>query len=646
MKQLTYLFKPIRVGKMELKNRIVMLSMTTGYNEVDETVGDRFVNYVVERAKGGVGFIIVPFSPSAAGSPLQPGLYHDRFIPGARRLTNEVHTYGAKIAAQFITQYHLVTNEGHPEVVGPSPVLNQMMRCVPKALTVEEIHHLVEEYGKAARRAVEAGFDAIEVIVAAGYLLNRFLSPITNKRWDEYGGSLENRMRIILEIIESIRKETGEDYPITCRLNVEEQMEGGHTIEDSREVVRALERAGVQAINVYTGWHESSVPTVQHSVPKGAFVYLAEKVKSWVNIPVITANRINDPILADKILAEGKADLIGMGRALLADPELPNKAREGKFDEIVPCIACSNCLAEILAAYRNWGKPVSTFCTVNPRAGKEKEYLIEPAKWAKKVFVIGGGPAGMEAAMIAAMRGHKVTLYEKGSKLGGRLLIASIPPYKDELSVLARSLAVRTQKAGVEIKLNTEVGSKMIEEAKPDVVILATGTVPIIPDIPGVHGDNVVTAEEVLMGTKEAHGVTLVIGGGMVGCETAEFLSQCAKQVTKVIILEMLGSIATDMSSTYRPFFLARLTKIGIGMETNTRVEEITSKGVKVSQKGVDRFIEGDTVVLAIGFQPDKRLAEELKDKVTSLYLIGDCNKPRKIKESIEEGFHLGASIK
>ena len=620
-----------------------MLPITTGYNESDNTIGDRIVNYFVERAKGGVGLIIVPFSPIYTGSPMQPGLYHDRFIAGARRLTNEVHAYGTKIAAQLITQYHLVTNgEGSPEVVGPSPVLNRMMRCTPKVLAIEEIHRLVEEYGKAARRAREAGFDAVEVIVAGGYLLNRFLSPITNKRQDEYGGSLENRMRITLEVIESMRKGAGEDYPITCRINVEEQMEGGYIIEDSKEVVRALEAAGVQALNIYTGWHESPVPTIQQSVPRGAFVYLAEKVKGWVSIPVIAANRINDPVLAEEILAEGKADLIGMARALLADPELPNKAREGRFEEIVPCIACSHCLAEVLAAYRDWGKPVSTFCTVNPRAGKEAEYVIKPAERVKKVFVVGGGPGGMEAARVAAIRGHQVTLYEKGSELGGRLLIASIPPYKDEINALLKSLIARMQKAGVEVKLNTEVGVKTIEEERPDVVVLATGAVPIIPDIPGIHGDNVATAEEVLTGGKEVGKEVIIVGGGMVGCETAEFLAQQGK---KVAVVEMLGRMANDVVATYRPFFLARLTQAGVRMETKAKVEEITDRGIRVSRDGTVELFAGDTVVLAVGFESNKGLAEELEGKVPSLQLIGDCNEPRKIKEAIEEGFCVGMGI-
>jgi len=576
---------------------------------------------------------------------MEPGLYSDRFIPGVSKLTDAIHDSGAKIAAQLITSYHVILNEGISEVVGPSPVRNQILRCMPRALNIDEIRYIVEEYGQAARRAKEGGFDAVEVLVGGGYLLNRFLSPITNKRTDEYGGNLENRMRIILEVIDSMRREVGEEFPISCRLNVEEQMEGGHTIEDSRDVVQTLEKAGVQMINVYTGWHESPVPTVQASLPKGAFVYLAEKVKGWVHIPVVAANRINDPIVAEKILADGKADLIGMARALLADPELPNKAKKGKIDEIVPCLACGNCLTEIITNYKDWGKPVSTSCTVNPLAGKEMEYVIQPSERSRKVFVIGGGPGGMQAAMTAAERGHKVTLFEKGNELGGRLFIASIPPHKDDIKALTKSMEVRAARAGVEIRLQCEASAKMLEKEKPDVVILATGTVSLIPDIPGVNGQNVILAEEVLSGAKTVTGNILVVGGGMVGCETAEFLIESIGGVTHVTVLEMLNRMASDLSPTYRPFFLARLKKAGIDMETNTKVIEITDKGIMVSRNDVTQFLSGDAVVLAVGFKADNSLNEKIGEGIMEIYSIGDCVNPRTIKEAVEEGFIIGRRI-
>jgi 2,4-dienoyl-CoA reductase (NADPH2) len=334
-----------------------------------------------------------------------------------------------------------------------------------------------------------------------------------------------------------------------------------------------------------------------------------------------------------------------MARALLADPELPNKTREGKVDEIVPCLACSNCLTEIVTTYKDWGKPVSTYCSVNPLAGKEAESIIEPAKRPKRVFVIGGGPGGMQAAITAAGRGHKVTLFDRGDELGGRLLIASIPPYKDDIMALVKSLAVRTRKAGVAIRLKKDVGPETIEEGKPDVLIVATGASSLVPDIPGVDGQNVVSVDDVLTCARTVSGNVIIVGGGMVGCETAEFLLERVKGVKQVTVLEMLKRMADNVSPTYRPFFLARLKKAGIKMETGTIVEEIAKDGVKVSREGVTSFIKGDTVVLAVGFKANYPLDEKIRERVPEVYSIGDCVMPRTIKEAIEEGFHIGRKI-
>jgi len=645
MKPFKHLFTPAKIGRLEIKNRIVMLPMTTGYTEADETVGNRFTDFFETRAKGGAGLIIVPFSPVRAGSPVEPGMYDDRFIASARKFTGRIHDGGAKIGAQFIVSYHVIFGKGTPEVVGPSPVMNQIMRCIPRELTVDEIRYITGEYGRAARRAREAGFDLVEVLVGGGYLLNRFLSPITNKRTDLYGGGLENRMRFTLEVIDSMRKEGGPDFPIGIRINLEEQMEGGHTIEDSKEVLEILEKAGVQVINAYTGWHESPIPTVQGFLPKGAFARLAQKAKSWVKIPVIAANRINDPFVGEQILADGMADFVGMGRALLADPELPNKASEGRIDEIIPCIACSTCLSEIVSTYRKWGQPTATYCTVNPTAGKESAYGFEPAKKPKKVLVVGGGPAGMEAARTAATRGHRVTLYEKGKEPGGWLLVGCLPPHKGEIGNLSRSLAVRTKKAGVDIRLNHEATPKTIEEAKPDVLILALGANPLIPKIPGVTGAKVALAEDVLTGRKTVSGSVIIIGGGLVGCETAAFLIEKGQGVTRVTVVEMLERMAEALSAANRPFFLARLKKQGVDMRTRTTVEEITGQGVKVNQNGTSGFIEGDAVVLAVGLRAEAKLVESFKGKAPEIYSIGDCVKPRMIKEAIEEGFLTGRKI-
>jgi 2,4-dienoyl-CoA reductase (NADPH2) len=642
MPQLTHLFDPIKVGNVELKNRMVMLAIGTGYSESDGTVGDRFINFYVERARGGVGLIIAPFAPFDMGLPFIPGLYDDRFIPGARRLADAVHACGTKIAPQFLGQYFWLNKKsGAFEFIAPSAVFNKMIGTTPRALTVEEIHLLVDEYGEAGRRAREAGFDAIELHLGIGYLLNRFISPCTNKRTDEYGGSLENRMRFPLEIIARIHKRAGEDYPIICRVSAEEYMKGGHTLEDSKKVVSILETAGVQAIDVEAGWHECPEPLVVMSVPRGAFVYLAEEIKKVVNVPVVAAYRINNPELAEQILADGKADLIGLGRALLADSEFPNKAREGRTDEIRTCIACSNCLDNLLTGYKS-GAMSPAFCSINPRMGNEAEYAIEPARVAKRVLVVGGGPGGMEAARVAALRGHQVTLCEKGEELGGQLRVACLPPYKDELGSLIKNMATQVRKAGVEVRLNTEVTLELVEKENPDVVILAVGATPLIPDIPGAGQDNVVTAVDVLTQRRDVGETAVVVGGGMVGCEAAEFLADLGKKVT---ILEMLPKIGSDYGATYRHVVLRRLRKTGIKMETNVMVEEITDRGVKAKRDDAAKFFPGDTVVLAVGFKSSKELDEKLSGKVPAPYSIGDCVEPRRIKEAIEEGFRLAREI-
>jgi 2,4-dienoyl-CoA reductase (NADPH2) len=640
-----HLFTPLQIGKTELKNRIVMLPMTTGYCEPDETVGDHLIDFLAERAKGGAGLIVIPFSPIAAGSPVVPGLFDDRFIPGAQRLTEAIRAGGAKSACQLITSYHVIFRDNLPEVVAPSPVLNQILRVMPRVITIEEIHFIVEEYGKAARRVREAGFDVVEILVGGGYLLNRFLSPVGNQRDDEYGGTLEKRMRFLLEIIAGVKKAVGDDLLLCVRLNVEEQMPGGHTVEESKIVARALERAGVDLINSYTGWHESPIPTVASSLPKGAFAHLAGEIRGVVGIPVIAANRINDPFIAEKILAEGKADLVGMGRALLADPALPNKAKEGRIDEILPCIACSNCLGAILTIYKVWGEGANAFCTVNAMAGREGGNWFKPAATSKKVFVVGGGPAGLEAARTAALRGHRVTLFEKGAETGGWLRVGCLPPHKEEIRTLANSLDVRARKAGAEIRLKCEATPQTIAQGKPDVLILALGASSFVPPIPGIDLPHVVMAEDVLTGKKTVRGSVVVIGGGLVGCETAELLMARDEGIDTVTVVEMLDRLAPTISPTYRPFFLARLKKMGVRTETHTTVEEITDKGVVVNRKGVSGFLPADAVILAVGLKSDRALADKFQGAAPDVFSIGDCVKPRMIREAVEEGFALGTKI-
>jgi 2,4-dienoyl-CoA reductase-like NADH-dependent reductase (Old Yellow Enzyme family)/thioredoxin reductase len=641
-----HLFSPFRIGNLELPNRIVMSPMTTGFCESDETVGDRFIRFYAERAKGGAGMIIIPFTPVPIGASVQPGLYDDRFIPGVRNLSNALHSLGAKSAVQLIITYFAILKGQNPEVIAPSAVMNQLLRLVPRELTQEEIGLIVDAYGQSARRARAGGIDAVEILVGAGYLLNRFLSPISNRREDEYGGSLENRMRIIMEIISAVKKAAGEDFPIGVRLNVEEQMPGGHTLEESKVVARILEGAGVRFINVYTGWHESPIPTVAPSLPKGAFAHLAGAMKTAVKVPVIASNRINDAFTGEKIIASGQADLVGMGRALLADPALPLKSREGRLKEITPCLACSNCLSSLMSSSsRKEGQPLGVVCAVNPGLGQEGQDLLRKTKKSKKVFIVGAGPAGLEAAWTAAVKGHQVTLFEKSDQPGGWLRVACLPPHKEELRTLLDHLVDRAVKAGVELHLNSEVQPGALKEKLPEVLILACGASAFLPPIPGVDLPLVVSAVDVLSGRKSVKGEIIIIGGGLVGCETGEFLLEKVPGVVSVTILEMLERMAANLSPSYRPFLLSRLRQMGIRMETKTLVERITEKGVEVVRNGAAEFIPGDHVILALGLKEDPAMIDSFQGVAPEIYSIGDCVTPRMIKEAMEEGFAVGIKL-
>jgi 2,4-dienoyl-CoA reductase (NADPH2) len=637
MTELKHLFQPIQIGTLELKNRIVLLAADTGYGDND-MVTERQKEYYAARARGGTGLLITGLVlPSSMGKPLpgRMGIYHDRFIPGLRQLVDAVHSEGAKIAIQLSLQYFWARGEGAPvEEVGPSAISTRR-NSQPRELNLDEIQQIIGEYSEGTRRAREAGFDAVEFHCGIGYLISRFLSPCTNKRSDEYGGSLEKRMRFLLEIIASSKRKAGSDYPLICRVSADEFMEGGHTLDDTRKLVPILEQAGVHCLNIGAGWHECRTPLVHMSVPRGAFVYLAEEIKKVAKVPVVAAYRINDPILADRIVAEGRADLIGMGRALIADPELPNKASEGRLHEIRPCIACGHCLDVIML-----GAPL--VCAVNPQVGKEAEYTSVPTAKPKKVFVIGGGPAGMEAAAGAAERGHQVTLFEKGGRLGGNLLLAAVPSYKCEISNLTNYLEARLKKSGAQIRLNQEVDEETIAEGKPEVVLVAVGATPLIPNIPGVNGENVVTALEVLGGEREVGEHVVIVGGGMIGCEAAEYLAYKGKQVT---ILEMLERIGADIGMTTRWVIMQRLRNAGIAMETKAKVEEITDKGVMASRDGSVEFFTADSVVLAVGLVPRNELAQRLEGRNTECHCIGDCTKAQKIIQAIEDGFHIAREI-
>jgi 2,4-dienoyl-CoA reductase-like NADH-dependent reductase (Old Yellow Enzyme family)/thioredoxin reductase len=648
--KLEKLFQPLKVGSLEIKNRIVMVAVTTRY---DFEESDRLPRFYAERAKGGAGLIITgALQTLFPGRKLGAGrvnIYNDSGIPKMKKWVEAIHDNGGRAAAQLAAYgyWSKKGTEGTAEDVGPSAVplpreglhpLFSLAEYLPvvRALALEEIRMIEEAIGDAGARAREAGFDAVEIQCVGGNVLHRFTNPFLNRRDDPYGGSVENRLRIVTETIANVRRKTGADFPIICRIPGLDPVPWGLGLKDWQDMASLLEKAGAHALNVYPRWYEARDPLPQMCVPRNAFVYLAEGIKKAVKIPVITNIRISDPLDAERIVAAGKADFVGMGRPLVADPELPNKAGEGRLEDVRLCTACCRC-------YDDVASDRFMTCAVNAQAGKEGQYVIQSADKAKKVLVIGGGLAGMEAARVAALRGHQVTLFEAKDRLGGLILYGTIPPYKEEWNTTVQYLAGQLKKLRVEVKVNVTCTGRDVEEARPDVVVVATGSAPVIPDLPGIHGSNVATALDVLAGRKQTGQTVVIVGGGSTGCETAEFLAQKGKRVT---ILEMLAKIGADYGPMNRWVVIDRLVSGGIRLETGAKVEAITEKGVKVLRAGLyPEFFEADSVVLALGMKSDDGLARSLEGRGVPVFKAGDLVKPASVTEAIESGFKIGLQI-
>lgn len=648
--KLEKLFQPARIGSLEIANRIIMPAVTTRY---DFEESDRLSQFYARRAKGGAGLIITgalqTLYPGRKTGPGRINLYNDSGIPKLKDWVKAIHDNGSKAAAQLATYNYWSKKgtEGTAESVGPSSVVlpreglhpnYSLAEYLPpdRELTLEEIGMIEEALGAAALRARQAGFDAVQFQCFAGNLFHRFTNPFLNRRTDQYGGNVENRMRFMTESIANIRKMAGGDFPIICRIAGMDPVPWGMGIPYWQEIAAILQKAGVHALEIYPRWFESREPSVQMSVPRNAYVHVAEEIKKVAAIPVIANVRINDPRDAEQILASGKADFIGMARPLIADPDLPNKAREGRIDEIRFCTACCRCYDEIYS-----DRFMS--CAVNPQVGREREYTLQRAAKAKNVFILGGGPAGMEAARVAASRGHRVTLFEARDQLGGQLLYAVIPPYKEEWRTTIAYLAAQMEKLKVQVKLNASPTVEEIKGGRPDVVIIATGAIPRIPDWPGIKGPNVTTAIDVLAGKKQTGQDVVILGGGSTGCETAEFLARKGKKVT---ILEMLPRIGADYGPVNRFVVIDRLVAAGIRLETGVKAEAITQSGVKVIRGGFySEFFEADTVVLSVGMVPSDAMARSLEGKVPSVLKIGDAAKPAGVTEAMESAFRIAMQI-
>ncbi len=650
---LRHLFSPVSIGAMGVRNRIVMPPMRTGFGTADGTVTDRHLRYYEARAKGGVGLVIVEVTtvhPRRKYTPNSLGLFEDGQIPGWRELSRVVHAQGARIATELLDPGPFGPSSLSGMVpLGPSPVATRNIRELPREMDQAEIKAVVRDFVGAACRAKEAGLDAVEIHACHAFaLVGSFLSPLLNKRSDMYGGSLEGRARLLLEIVQGIKAEAGRDFPVIVRLSGDERVPGGHGIQETQLLAVMLAESGADALEISGGTIPEAFWAVvaPSGTPLALNAQLSEAVREVVRIPVICVGRINDPRLAEFLIRTGKADMVSMGRALIADPDLPNKAASGRFEDIAPCVADNyGCLGTPLALK-------AMQCTVNPAVGREGEFAMVPARLPRRVLVAGGGPAGMEAARVAALRGHRVTLWEKEWRLGGQLNLACVPPFMQELSRLTQYLACQVRKAGATVELGREVTAGVIREMRPDVVIVATGATPFVPDdIPGIGDEKVATAWDVLAGRAGLRAKNVVIlGGGSVGCETADFLAENGDNPfvgrTRVTIVEKTGAVALDLAGQARSLLMQRLRQKGVRILTRAQPRRIGGDTVVVAKGGTEESIEDvDLVVLAMGSRRLDELSDRLAGLVPEVYVIGDAREPRKVLDAMAEGAEVGRTI-
>ena len=682
------LFQPITIRNLELKNRIIMPAIHLMYN-MDGFANERFNEFYWRRAEGGVGLVFVGGCrfDEYGGSPGMMSLQTDDFIAGYREFTDGMHKRGAKVGVQLYhagAYAHSIANDGR-EALAPSAVLSKFTKEMPKEITRDEMREVISKWAAAAVRAKKAGFDIVEISASAGYLISQFLSPKTNLRKDEYGGSWENRTRFPLEVIAAIREAVGDDYPVCVRIAGNDFVPGSNTNVEAVMFAKLLERSGVDMLNVTGGWHEAVIPQLTGDLPRGGFTYLTSAVKDAVNIPVAASNRINDPACAEKVLAVGEADLISIGRPLIADPDWVKKAETDDSDEIRRCVACNQgCLAKTFFA-----QPVE--CLINGFAGREYEIKEHKTASPKKILVLGAGPAGCEFAVSAAKSGHNVTIWEKSDHIGGQILLAAAPHAKREFLNIISYYNAMLKKLCVNIEFGKSASPDEIKCSCYDVVVTAIGNIPKTISLPGKSNIPVFTAYDILGGNVVAGKNVVIVGGAAVGCECADYLAyDAALSPDQIYFMLAQRSENTDkvlsmIDKTRRNISIVDIAKIGTGFEQgtawplmkelarfgvkqypNAKILDVTDDSIELEateqksreQKAKERetgivdpeklirvSIPCDTIVLAAGSMPNDSLYEALKANGINVYNIGDSTHPGKISDAVAQAIELAEKL-